>query len=101
MFVAVRPDSALCGIVEVAIHAAAPGCVTDRIGYIEGWYVNEAWRGQDVGHSLIEAAETWARAQGCLEMASDTIPDYPLSPIAHLHLGYKESEQSMHYYKTL
>lgn len=87
-FVCPRPGGGLCGLSEVAIHAAAPGCETDRIGYLEAWYVDPDVRGKGIGRALAEAAENWARAAGCLEMASDTGPDYPLSPAAHAGLGY-------------
>src|SRR3954470_23734151 len=60
------------GVIELAIRAGAEGCVTDRVAFVEGWYVAPAARGQGVGAALIGAAETWARAQGCTELASDT-----------------------------
>ena len=89
-FVAPRPEGGLCGLVEVSIHESAPGCETDRVGYLEGWYVDEDWRGRGLGRALVEQAEAWARAAGCREMASDTTPAYPLSPAAHEALGYTE-----------
>ena len=98
VFVAERPGGGLCGFVEVSIHAKSPGCKTDRIGYLEAWYVDEDWRKQGVGRTLVEVAEGWARSVGCLEMASDTTPDYPVSPNAHVALGYKETER---YYRKV
>lgn len=92
-FVCERPDGTLCGLVEVSIRASAPGCATDSIGYLEAWYVDPDWRNQDVGRALVEQAEAWARAEGCIKMASDTTPDYPLSPAAHAALGYAEVER--------
>lgn len=92
-FVSARPGGGLCGLVEVSIQASAPGCHTDRIGYLEAWYVDDDRRGQGVGRALVEAAESWARAQGCTEMASDTDPSYPLSPTAHAALGYAEVQR--------
>jgi aminoglycoside 6'-N-acetyltransferase I len=89
-FVCPRPDTGLCGLVEVSIHQNAPGCETERIGYLEAWYVDPDWRGQGIGRALVERAESWARAAGCLEMASDTTPAYPLSPGAHAAMGYQE-----------
>ena len=83
-FVGVRPEGGLCGLVEVAIHETAPGCTTDRIGFLEAWYVDPDWRGRGMGRALV------ARAAGCREMASDTEPAYPLSPAAHAALGYEE-----------
>jgi len=87
-FVCERPDSGLCGLVEVATHDNAPGCETNRIGYLEAWYVDPDWRGQGVGRALVERTEAWA--EGCREMASDTTPWYVLSPVAHAALGYQE-----------
>ena len=92
-FVCPRPDAGLCGLVEVSIHTTAPGCTTDRIGYLEAWYVDPDWRGRGVGRALAQAAEAWARGQGCREMASDTNPSYPVSPVAHAALGYQEVER--------
>jgi aminoglycoside 6'-N-acetyltransferase I len=93
-FVCPRPDGGLCGLVEVAIHDTAPGCTTDRIGYLEAWYVDADRRGLGLGRALVEAAEAWARAAGCREMASDTTPSYPVSPAAHAALGYQEVERA-------
>jgi len=90
VFVAEGPDGRLCGLLEVSIRSSAPGCTSDRIGYLEGWYVDPAWRNQGLGRRLVMAAEAWARAAGCREMASDTTPGYPLSPGAHGALGYQE-----------
>ena len=92
-FVCPRPDAGLCGLAEVSIHKTAPGCTTDRIGYLEAWYVDPDWRGHGVGRELVQMAEAWARTQGCREMASDTDPSYPMSPVAHAALGYQEVER--------
>jgi aminoglycoside 6'-N-acetyltransferase I len=92
-FVCPKPEGGLCGLVEVSIHTSAPGCKTDRIGYLEAWYVDPDWRGQGIGRALVEQAERWAREQGCLEMASDTTPFYLISPKAHAALGYEETER--------
>lgn len=92
-FVCERPEGGLCGLVEMSIRESAPGCHTDRIGYLEGWYVDPDWRGRGVGRALAVRAEAWARAAGCREMASDTNPSYPVSPAAHEALGYEEVER--------
>jgi aminoglycoside 6'-N-acetyltransferase I len=55
--------------------------------------VDPGWRGRGVGRALVQQAEAWARAKGCQEMASDTTPEYPLSPGAHAALGYDEVER--------
>jgi len=92
-FVGARPEGGLCGLVEVSIRASAPGCESDRIGYLEAWYVDDDARGSGVGRALVEQGEAWALAAGCREMASDTTPFYPFSPAAHGALGYAEVER--------
>ena len=80
----------LLGFAELSIRAQAEGCATDRIGYLEGWYVIPEARAQGVGRALVEAAEDWARAQGCAEFASDAEADNELSAAAHRALGFTE-----------
>ena len=101
VFVAERPDGRLCGMLEAALHETAPGCTTRPVGYLEGWFVEPELRGQGIGGQLVAAAEAWARRMGCQEMASDTTPDYPLSPLAHARLGYEETDVPLHYRKRL
>jgi len=92
-YVCPGPEGGLCGLIELSIRTSVPGCRTNHIGYIEGWYVDAEWRRRGVGRALVEHGEDWARDQGCLEMASDTTPFYPLSPGAHAALGYQETER--------
>ncbi|MCX6044463.1 MAG: GNAT family N-acetyltransferase [Chloroflexi bacterium] len=101
VFVAERPDGGLCGLMEVAIHDKAPGCTTNKIGYLEAWYVDPEWRKQGIGRRLVATAEAWALEQGCTEMASDTNADYPLSPTAHARLGYQEVARDIFFRKVL
>src|SRR5687768_9312051 len=49
---------AALGFIELSIRAYAEGCVTDRVAFVEGWYVEPAARGKGVGAALIGAAET-------------------------------------------
>ncbi len=101
VFVASLPDGRLCGFLEISIHSEAPGCTTDRIGYLEGWYVDPALRRTGIGAGLVALAEAWAREQGCTEMASDTDGDYPVSPQAHAALGYGEVHREIFFRKPL
>ena len=101
VFLAIDSAGAAVGFLEASIRAKAPGCTTDRIGFIEGWYVDAARRGQGTGRRLVQAAEDWARAQGCREMASDTNDRYPDSPGAHAALGYRTVRTDIMFCKTL
>lgn len=101
VFVAPRAAGGLRGFVEVSIRDYAEGCESDWIGYVEGWYVDSDARRCGVGRALIAAAEAWAIAQGCREMASDAELANVLSQEAHGRLGYAEVGRSVHFRKEL
>jgi aminoglycoside 6'-N-acetyltransferase I len=99
-FMAVN-EGEVIGFIECSIRDKAPACETDRIGYIEAWFIAPEFRNQGVGRRLVEASEQWARHKGCTEMASDTTSNYPLSPAAHKALGYQEVKRKFYYRKSL
>lgn len=90
VLVAENVNGTLAGFAELSIRPYAEGCSTDRIGYLEGWYVEPASRSWGIGRRLIEAGERWARAQGCSELASDAEWDNVLSAAAHEACGFEE-----------
>jgi aminoglycoside 6'-N-acetyltransferase I len=79
------------GFIELSIRAYAEGCATDRVAFVEGWYVEPTVRQQGVGTALIRAAEDWARSQGCTELGSDAEVDNESSAAAHLAVGFTET----------
>ena len=92
---------ALVGFVELSIRNIAEGCSTDRIAYLEGWWVDVGKRRHGIGRALIAAAEEWGRAQGCTEFGSDTQIDNEASANAHAALGFEEVERVRCYLKPL
>lgn len=91
VFVAEDPAGGLVGFAEVSIRFYAEGCLTDRVGYLEGWFVTPEVRGRGIGRALVSAAEEWARSQGCTEFASDAEADNEQSALAHRALGFAEA----------
>ena len=74
----------MVGFLQVDLRSHADGCNPSQpVGYIEGWYVAEAYRHRGVGKKLLTKAEDWARSHSCVEMASDAIVDNVLSQCAH------------------
>jgi len=90
VLIAEGSDHEILGFAELSIRPCAEGCDTDRIGYLEGWYVAPEARGQGIGRALVEAAQDWAREQGCAEFASDTEADNEISTAAHHAVGFEE-----------
>ena len=89
------------GLTEVKIRDYGEGCETSPIGYIEGWFVQEEYRGKGIVGIMTQAAENWVREKGCTEMASDTWLDNESSIRAHVKMGYYEAERLVHFVKQL
>ena len=99
VFVAEANDK-IVGLIEVALRSHADGCDAGRpVGFIEGWYVEPTHRGIGVGGALMQAAEDWARSQGCHELASDTWNDHESSKRVHEVLGFEVVDRCVHFRK--
>jgi aminoglycoside 6'-N-acetyltransferase I len=103
LHVVVAADAAgsLVGFAELSIRNYAEDCETDRVAYLEGWYVDPGARRQGVGRALMAAAEDWGRSQGCTEFGSDALIDNAVSAEAHRALGFEETAQIRTFRKVL
>ena len=101
VFVAVDEADAPIGFVELFIRTYAEDCESDRVAYLEGWYVEPAFRRLGVGRALIAASEQWGRDQGCTEFGSDALIDNAISAAAHEALGFVETVQIRCFKKIL
>lgn len=77
------------------------GTGTSPVGYLEGIYVEPAYRRQGVARSLLEACEAWAQTQGCTEFASDTEVSNSESRKFHKNTGFEEAAEIVHFRKKL
>jgi aminoglycoside 6'-N-acetyltransferase I len=91
VLIAADENGEALGFVELSIRGYAEDCETDRVAYLEGWYVEPGARRLGVGRALVRAAEEWGRRQGCTEFGSDALVDNDVSAIAHLALGFEET----------
>ena len=90
------------GFLEVGLRSHADGCDTVHpVGFVEGWFVYESFRGKGVVRELMRAAESWARERGCVEMASDALIDNDGSQRAHAALGFEVVDRCVHFRKAL
>lgn len=102
VFVATDEQGSLVGFLQAGLRSHADGCdPAQPVGFIEGWYVREEFRGQGVGGRLVQAAEDWSRAQGSREMASDALLDNEESLRAHSALGFEVIDRCVHFRKKL
>jgi aminoglycoside 6'-N-acetyltransferase I len=99
--IAIDDAGAPVGFAELSIRNIVDSCTTDRVAYLEGWYVVPRARGQGVGAALVRAAEAWGLAQGCTEFGSDVLIDNEASARAHLALGFEETSRVRNFRKAL
>lgn len=101
VLVAELDDGRRIGFLEASIRPFVEDCQTDRVGYLEGWYVEPEFRRFGIGQTLVDNAERWAIQAGCTEMASDAEFDDEASIAAYEKLGYKETSRLVHLRKDL
>jgi len=101
VLLAVDQSGGAIGFAELSIRSYAEECESDRVAYLEGWYVAPRFRRQGVGRALIAAAEEWGIRQGCTEFASDAELDNEVSASAHRSLGFEETVRIRCFRKVL
>jgi aminoglycoside 6'-N-acetyltransferase I len=95
-------DGCAIGLAEASLrHDYVNGTDRSPVGFLEGWYVDPAWRGHGVGRALAAEVEAWTRAQGCAELASDALLDNTASHAAHAACGFEETERVVYFRKRL
>jgi aminoglycoside 6'-N-acetyltransferase I len=97
----VYEPGAYVGFAEVAIRDYADGCDTRNVGYLEGIYIEPAFRKQGFAKALIKKAEAWALQQGCSEMASDAEIDNHVSIRLHEAAGFEALKPAVRFAKKL
>ena len=82
-------------------HDYVEGTKTSPVGYMEGIYVREGARRHGIARKLMSACETWAKAQGCTEFASDCELGNKDSQQFHRAVGFEEANRIVAYVKKL
>lgn len=90
------------GLVEVALRSDyVNGTASSPVGFLEGLYVDPAFRKQGIAAMLVQTAERWVGNQGCTEMASDALLENTASHAMHRALGFVETERVVYFRKLL
>ncbi len=77
------------------------GTETSPVGYLEGIFVEEAYRHQNIATELLSACQEWAKEKGCSEFASDCELDNTDSFNFHMALGFEEAGRVICFRKEL
>lgn len=99
--IAVGDEDTPIGFIELNIRNFAEGSRSAEVPYVEGWFIDQRYRGQGIGKRLMRAAESWALKKGYRELASDTELDNTLSQKIHKSMGFIETERVVCFLKPL
>lgn len=82
-------------------HDYVEGTDSSPVGYLEGIYVAEGFRGRGFARQLLAACEAWAKAKDCGEFASDCELSNTQSLGFHLRMGFAEANRIICFTKKL
>lgn len=82
-------------------HDYVEGTDSSPVGYLEGIYVADGYRKHGIARELLSACESWAKAKGCSEFASDCELDNVQSLQFHLNVGFEEANRIICFTKKL
>ena len=100
-FLAYAEETAI-GFVQCQLrHDYVEGTDSSPVGYLEGIYVAEDYRKHGIARELLSACESWAKAKGCTEFASDCELDNVHSLRFHLNVGFEEANRIICFTKKL
>ncbi len=77
------------------------GTGTSPVGYLEGIFVEEAYRNRGCARDLLKACEAWVKEKGCTEFASDCELGNDTSLAFHLSVGFEEANRIICFTKKL
>lgn len=77
------------------------GVNSSPVAYLEGIFVKEEYRKQNIAQQLIIQSEKWAKEKGCKELASDCELENEISYRFHLKNEFKEVNKIICFTKQL
>ncbi|WP_458121613.1 aminoglycoside 6'-N-acetyltransferase [Paenibacillus sp. Z6-24] len=90
------------GFIHMSLrHDYVEGSDSSPVGYVEGIYVDPAFRYRGISTRLLAAGEEWSRSLGCSQIASDTELDNHGSQEFHKKLGFEEANRIVAFIKDL
>ena len=101
-FLAKNEHQASIGFINASIRTDyVEGSDGSPTGYIEGIYVEPAYRRKGVAKALLKMGEAWMIQQGCTQVGSDAWEHNTASRLFHKNLGFSETEPVIHFIKNL
>lgn len=89
------------GFAEYGLRDYANGCNSQPVPFLEGVWVDDAYRGQGIARALIEFLLIRAKRAGFVEFGSDVELSNYSSQLMHERLGFEQTEKVIYYRKVL
>jgi len=95
----VQLDSAFIGFLSLSLRRDyVEGKEDDNpVGYIEGLYIQAAYRRRGIARALIAFAKEWSAVRGCTMLASDCDLANEASRAFHNRAGFAEAGINVHF----
>lgn len=77
------------------------GAVQTPTGYLEGIFVEPAFRKTGIAKEFIQLGEKWCKENGCRQIGSDTWLTDTASRRFHKSVGFWEEEELVHFLKDI
>ena len=77
------------------------GTTSSPVAFIEGLYVEPACRRRGVARALVTVVGAWASAEGCTELATDSLLENEAAHAVHRALGFSETERVVYFCRSL
>lgn len=77
------------------------GTSSSPVGYLEGIFIKEGYRNRGYAKELLAHCESWAKARGCLEFASDCEIENENSYLFHRAMNFTEANRIICFTKPL
>ena len=101
-FFLVKVENQSIGFAQCQLrHDYVEGTASSPVGYLEGIFVEEAYRKYGYAKQMLQACETWAKEQGCTEFASDCELKNTESLHFHLNVGFEEAKRIICFKKKI
>jgi aminoglycoside 6'-N-acetyltransferase I len=99
---AVEESGSAIGFIEGSIRKDyVNGTFSSPVAFVEGLYVDPAYRRRGVARALVADIAAWGTAMGCVELASDSAIANSDAHAVHRALGFIETERVVCFCKPL
>jgi len=99
---ALNADGLAVGFVEASKRVDyVNGTSSSPVAFLEGIYVAPGFRRKGVARALVDSVVNWASADGCLELASDSLLGSTAAHAAHCAWGFEETERVVYFCRRL